>query len=166
MYTAPSSCYIRGDVCRNSIAHVVRWTGWLVQVSEAEGPRCLAVMVVMVHLVGGRQAVAVSQDDGGWAHRWGASGGGAVGVSRPHLLLAGILSHEVAPPFGPRILEPHLHERWQTTLHSHGVLGTNRVKWTRNGNATIMTSRLWKYLSDVRLKEPATPPSYFFLYYL
>ena len=122
----------RGYMVRGSLVGTVscsaRWTGWLVQVSEAEGLRGLGVVVMMVNLVGGRQTVAVAQDDRGWSHRWGPSAGDAVRASRSRWLLTAVLSIEVPSPLGSRVLEPNLCERCRISLPKYSVIWT---KWRK-----------------------------------
>ena len=127
MYTV-SSLHVLHDEGSfvGTVSCSARWTGWLVQVTEAEGLRGLDVVVMMVNLVGRRQAVAVPQDNRGWAYRWGSPAGDAVCAARDRCLLTALLPIQVPSPFGPRVLEPNLCERRRILLQEYSVIWT---KW-------------------------------------
>jgi hypothetical protein len=110
-YKFPPRVTVRGGSFVGTVSCSARWTGWLVQVSKAECLRGLAVVVMMMNFVGGRQAVAVTQENGGWAHWWGSPAGDATRAARCSCLLTALLPIDVPSPFGPRVLEPNLCER-------------------------------------------------------
>jgi hypothetical protein len=126
MYTLCSLHVLHGEgPFVGTVSCSARWTGWLVQVSEAECLRGLGVVVMMMNVVWRRQAVAVPQYDRRWAHRRGSAAADGVRASRGRWLLTALLSIQVPSPFGSRVLKPNLHERRKSVLQRY------RVRWTK-----------------------------------